>query len=176
MCYLLTAVTPYKQTHLHHSTSSQPFPRGSDSSEQKWQNWELGKFSKGIPKIPRHQGSFQVPWGNSPNSHVEENFQNFSNKPPQIPEENLESFQIPFLGKSPKRIHQISRHLESSQVPWGNSPNSHVEGNVLNFKNIPPQIPEGNLGSSLIPFLRKFPKGIPQILRHWEVPKFLCLT
>ena len=42
---------------------------------QKWQNWEFGKYPEEIPQIPRHLGRSQVSWGNSPNSHVEGNLE-----------------------------------------------------------------------------------------------------
>ena len=82
--------------------------------------------------MPRHVGSSKVPWGCFPNSLVLGNFQENLNIPHS--DSRREFGKFPHFYR--REIPQISRHLGSSQVPWGNSPNSSLEGNFpLFFRN-----------------------------------------
>ena len=120
--------------------------------------WEVPKFPGAIPQIPMWREISKI----------------LNIYPPQIPEGNLGSSKIPFLGKVPKGIPQFPRNLGSSQVSQGNSPNSHLEVNFQNFKNEPLSFPKGIWEVPKFLFFRDFPREFPKFLDIWEVPKFLC--
>ena len=136
----------------------------------KWQNWEFGKFhipfvGKFLHAIPQiSTGKFLKSLGkylkfpHGEKFPKKREFGNFSNV---------------FSWEISQCIPQILRHLGSSQVSLKNFLNSQAERHFIKFKDISPQIPKGNLGSSLVPFLGKFPKRIPQIHRHMGSSKFL---